>query len=94
MGASRGLLVGPSSKDATLHVISWTSQKSKCLTKSVSAAKTLVKCKEIDEGKVIRRTLMEMIGCKSGLKGFDDVKDVYILYNLGSRLLIRIFEQM
>lgn len=51
------LLLGPFEEDSLLYTLSWTSHKSKCPVKSISAAEILAASESIDEGKYIKRAV-------------------------------------
>ena len=72
-----GVLLGPLVIDAPFYTVSWISHKSKRPVRSTAAAEILAVGEAIDEGKVVKATLSELLGISLKLMVLTDSKDLY-----------------
>ena len=77
IGVLCGLMFGNMSPESVFHLITWVSHKAKRPVKSVPAAEILAAGESIDEGKVIKLALVEMLGVKVNLHICIDSKDLF-----------------
>ena len=74
---SAGLLFGNLESGSIFHAFSWSSHKSKHTVKSVSFAETLAAVEVIEEGKVLVKTIEELLGTEVNLRVVADSKDLF-----------------
>ena len=77
LGFVAGLLFGKLEQDAVIHVVSWSSHKSRRPVKSIGAAETLAAGEAIDEGKVLSKAFKILLGIQVGLWVVVDSKDLH-----------------
>jgi len=77
LGMLSGLLFGELSEGSTVHVLSWSSRKSKRPVKSIASAETLAVGEAIDEGKLLRNAFERLLNIEIELVIILDSKDLF-----------------